>query len=88
MPCAFEIVEGREYLFSCVLRHDTHFYKDVQSRRQYGGNPNSMHSWGLDAIANLGAGWPKATSIRNMIPILLAVLKSCETLKNDIPDNF
>ena len=43
---------------------------------------------GCAVFAKVKGGWPVAISIRNILPILVAVLKHCKTFQNGFPDHF
>ena len=42
----------------------------------------------LGCSAEVNRGWPLAKSIRNIMTILLAVLKHCKTNKNEFAEHF
>ena len=42
----------------------------------------------MGAFARVRWGWPEAKSIKNIVPITLAVLKASISLTNALPDDF
>ena len=56
-------------------------------------NCDTQNSWksgnhGLGEFAKVKGGWHVAEPLRNIIPLLLAMLKPCEAFNNKLPLHF